>query len=463
MTVAADHPKTSIRASLAPVTALLIGTGLLYAGFGLQTTLVPLRADAEGFDRIAIGLIGSAYYVGFIIGCLFVPRLIVTAGHIRAFAALMALVSAAVLAFPLLIGGPEWILLRVAIGVCISGLMVIIESWLNEKSTNATRGVVMSAYIVISYAAIVVGQMGVTTMPLGGFALFSICSIVLSLAAVPVALTKASQPAPVPLAGFRPRRLYARAPAAFVGILISGLLTGSVLSLATIFALDSGATSREAALFVSAVIFGGALGQYPFGRLSDFMDRRLVLLGVSVASGAVGLITVVASVGPIELLLAAGMLYGFVMLPAYSIAAAHAFDWTELEDMVETSSGLILVFGIGSVLGPALGAVLMQIFGPPGLFLMNVAGAVALSAFLALRMFRRKPPDEDMRSDFDIYSTAPVGGALTPEPVGVDDAYMEAPANYVPTPDAETERDATGAPLSSSEVTGHVPEQTGEQ
>lgn len=438
-----------LRAALGPVTALLIGTFLLYAGYGLQATLVPLRADLEGFGRFAIGLIGSAYYVGFVLGCLFVPHLILRAGHIRAFATLMACVSAGVLAFPIILGSPQWILLRVAIGVCISGLLVIVESWLNEKATNESRGTVMSTYVVITYGAIVLGQMGVTAMPLTGFALFSFCSIILSLATVPVALTRASQPAPVPVVGFRPKKLFAVAPAAFAGAFTSGVMTGSVFSLGAIFALDVGFTTDEAALFVSAIMVGGALGQYPFGRLSDFFDRRLVLLGIAAGTVAMALLTVAMSLGPKSGLLIAGGLYGFVMLPTYSLAAAHAFDWTKHEDMVETSAGLILMFGVGSVLGPIVASAIMGMTGPSGLFLTHAVAAALLAGFLGLRLFSRRRPSEAMRSDFDIFSTAPVGGALTPDPVTVDDANMEAPANYTPPDDAEADVDEL--PLAASD------------
>ena len=151
----------SLSGALAPVAALLMGTALLYLGYGLQAVLVPLRADMEGFSRIVVGLLGSTYYAGFVAGCLFAPYLILRSGHIRAFAAMVSCLSAAALAFPLLLGEAEWLLFRFAIGFCFSGLLVIVESWLNERATNATRGIVMSAYVVITYVCISVGQLGV--------------------------------------------------------------------------------------------------------------------------------------------------------------------------------------------------------------------------------------------------------------------------------------------------------------
>lgn len=431
----------SLRGALAPVAALLMGTALFCVGYGVQATLVPLRADLEGFSRIVVGLLGSTYYAGFVAGCLFAPYVILRSGHIRAFAAMVSCVSAVILAFPLLLGEAQWLLFRFAIGFCFSGLLVIIESWLNERATNATRGIVMSAYIVVTYVCISIGQLGVAVQPVAGFTLFTLCSIVLSLAAVPVALTRANQPAPIAVVRFRPWRLFAVAPAAFAGSFVNGLMTGSLFSLGAIYAVDIGFSKEEAAMFVSAAVLGGAIGQYPFGRVSDFVDRRLVLLVAVVATAAVSLILAMTLDLPQGAVLALGLAAGLVMLPSYSLAAAHAFDWTEPEGMVETSASLILLFGIGSTIGPVLASLAMEWVGPGGLFLVIGVSAGALAGFIAVRIAARARPAEEMRSDFDIFSTAPVGGAITPDPISESDPLVEMPQVYTPpvdvTPDEE--------------------------
>ncbi len=424
--------KVSLRGALAPVTALLIGTALLYLGYGLQTTLVPLRAESEGFSQLTIGLLGASYYGGFVLGCLVAPRIIMRSGHIRAFAAMVSCVSAAALIFPLAVGEVEWLVFRFLIGVCISIVLVIVESWLNEKSSSETRGAVMSTYIIITYGAITIGQLGVTARPLDGFGLFSLCSILLSVAAVPVALTRATQPAPIPHVQFRPRRLWDLAPAAFVGGFASGLMVGSVLSLSAVFAVGSGFTTGEAALFASSIVLGGALGQYPFGRTSDFLDRRLVLLVSAAASVALAVFLMAASAMAFPMVLALGFGFGFVTLPSYSLAAAHAYDWTEPDDLVETSASMNLLFGVGSTIGPILASLAMMLFGPGGLFLVAALASGGLCAFIALRILVRRRPAEAIRSDFDLYATAPIGAVVpaeieelvtsTDEPVGDDAA-----------------------------------------
>jgi len=399
----------SLGRALAPVAALLAGTGLLYLGHGLQATLVPLRGAAEGFGSVSLGLLGAAYFAGFVAGCFVGPFLIQRAGHIRAFAAMVSLVSAVALAFPLLVGEVSWVLFRLATGICISGVLVIIESWLNDKATSRTRGAVMSTYIVITYLGITLGQLGVTTQPLSGFALFSLSSILISLAAIPVALTRSVQPAPPPRVRFRPMRLWKLAPAAFAGAVTSGAMTGTIISLSAVFAVDSGFSTNEAATFAAVIVLGGAIGQYPFGRTSDFVDRRLVLLIAALATLVVSVILMMATALPPLAIFGLGFLLGFVMLPGYAIAAAHAYDWTEFEDMVETSVGMTLLYGLGSTVGPLLASLAMLMMGPGGVMAVVAAVSAVTAAFVVLRIAVREAPAEEIRAEFDFYATAPVG------------------------------------------------------
>ncbi len=430
MTTTTPPESVPLSRALAPVAALLLGTGLLYLGHGLQMTLVPLRAELEGFGSLTLGLIGATYFAGFLAGCFVGPTLIQRAGHIRAFAAMVSLVSAVALAFPLVVGELSWIFFRFATGVCISGVLVIIESWLNDKSTSRTRGFVMSTYVIITYLAMTLGQLGVAIQPLTGFALFSISSILISLAAVPVALTRSVQPAPVPKVRFRPLRLWRIAPAAFVGAIIAGAMAGSVLSLSAVFAVSYGFSTSEAATFAAVIVLGGAMGQYPFGRTSDFVDRRLVLLAAALATIAVSVILMVVagSVSP-GIILGLGFLLGFVMLPGYALAAAHAYDWTEFEDIVETSVGMTLLYGLGSTVGPMLASVAMLVIGPSGIMLVVAVSGVIIAAFVLLRIATRNAPAEEDRAEFDLYATTPIG----PAPNEVDVTPL------VPDPDDEAD------------------------
>lgn len=442
--------------AIAPIVAVLIGTGFMLAGYGLQSTLLPLRGELEGFSELSLGLLGSAYYIGFVAGCLFGPFVILRSGHIRAFAAMVAIGSAAALAFPLLVAPTSWSLFRLLFGFCIACLFNIVESWLNDKATNTTRGQVMSAYVLVSFGTIMLGQLAVTLYPITDFSQFALSSILLSLAAVPIALTNSGQPAPIAVVRFRPHHLMRSTPAAFVGATGSGLILGAIWGFGPVFVTSLGYSANSAAVFMSLCFVGGAIGLYPLGRLSDFYDRRLVMVGAMVASTVVALLLARAGGENWWLLGALGFGFGAMAFPGYSLAAAHAFDATASEDMVETSATVLLLYGVGSIVGPLIAAVVMKSAGPGGLFLYCAVVQLLLAAFILVRIRRRAALTTAEKSDFDIYSTAPVGGAITPEAVDESHPQMEmpeAPASVesefdhlvetagFPLPDAETDYD----------------------
>jgi MFS family permease len=400
--------------TLGPVAALLLGVFFLVTGSGLQNTLLPLRGAFEGFSAINLGILGSSYYLGFVVGCLVVPHLVRRSGHIRAFAALTSGVVATMLAHPVFIEPFVWFGLRAVTGFCFAGLYLVIESWLNDRATNQTRGFVMSAYVMVDYAALTAGQMMITLYPVRGFELFAFAAILFSLATLPVAISNAGQPAPIETARIRPLRLFRAAPVAMVGCFVIGLTNGSLWSLGPIFGIGRGLTADGAATFMSAVVVAGALAQWPIGFLSDRMDRRRILgalmVGAMLAGLALGALHF--GLGGLAIL---GAVYGALSLPAYSLAAAHAYDRTPASDAVETAAGLLLLYGIGSVVGPALASFGMQHYGPGALFFFTAAAYALLLLFVVWRMTVRdagkvvEHPTEPMAS-------APTGTVPRPEP-----------------------------------------------
>lgn len=383
-------------ASLLPVAALLVSVFLVMLGHGLQMTLVPLRAELEGFSSVAVGIAASGYSIGFIAGCLLIPHAVQRAGHIRAFAAIISLASAAAL-LPILVVHPlAWTGFRGLTGLAVAGFYVIIESWLNDRASNATRGLVLSVYVLLQSVAFVIGQAAVSFADVGGYGGFAVAAVAISLAVMPVALTRSSQPAQVALVRLRPKRLYQVSPGAFVAVLLIGLATGSLLALGPLYATGIGQSPQFAALFSAALFAGGALLQWPLGRTSDFVDRRvvLVLCGAGASLAAI-LLTLPWEHGPTALLLFAAMVGAFVQ-PGYSIASAHAFDAAPPEDYVETSSGVLLLYGIGAAIGPLLAALLMQRLGPQGLFHFIAAMEAAMAVYLFIRIRARARPPADI-------------------------------------------------------------------
>jgi MFS family permease len=268
--------------ALAPITALLIGVALLVTGTGLQGPLLVVRGEFESFSTLSIALVGSFYYVGFAAGCLLGPRLVRRVGHIRVFAAMAAIASAVPLLHGLVPLPLPWWGMRVATGFSFAVRYIVIESWLNERATNETRGFVLAVYQAINLTVLIAGQMLLPLADPGGFQLFAVTSVLISLAAVPVALSAAPAPAPIQSTEVRLRRLYRLSPVGFVGCLGVGLANGAWWSLVPIFASDAQLHTSGIAILMSAVI-GGAAAQWPVGRLSDRMDRRRVLVGVCAA------------------------------------------------------------------------------------------------------------------------------------------------------------------------------------
>jgi len=413
-------------ASISPVVTLLISAALFMIGHGIQITLIPLRSQLEGFSDFMIGAGASFYSVGFVVGCMVAPYAILRAGHIRAFAAMTSFASAVALMHVIVIDPLAWVIFRTITGFCVAGFYITLESWLNDRATNQTRGFVLSIYIVTVSLSIIAGQLAVAFGAVNGFRLFALASIIVSFAVVPVAMTNSAQPAPITLVRLRPARLYTTSPAAFISILTVGLVIGAVMNLAPLYATRTGFSEQFAAIFAAAIFAGGALLQWPLGRASDLVDRRIVLVICAIAAitASTGMIFI-GTMGAIFALAFGAMVGGFTQ-PAYAIANAHAFDFVEPEDYVETSSGILMIYGLGAALSPVIVAALMQQLGPAALFWFVAAMNVMMAVFLLARMTRRAAVPEEEKEHFDYASTAPVVA------MGVEEAWDQEDQLLVP-------------------------------
>ncbi|MGD1878526.1 MAG: MFS transporter [Kiloniellaceae bacterium] len=368
-----------------------MSVALLLMGNGLQGTLLPVRANLEAFSATEIGILGASYFFGFAAGCLYGPRLIRRAGHIRAFTALVAIASCVVLVHALFLSPYLWWVLRAMTGFCFAVIYMIIESWLNEKSTNETRGFVFSLYTIINLTVITIGQLMLGLDRPEGFPLFLLASILVSLAAVPVALTRAEAPAPVQSVKIRVGHLYKLSPVGVIGCFAVGLANGSFWALAPVFAQAKGANTWGVAIFMSVAVIAGALGQWPLGRLSDKMDRRRVIIGAACGSALAGALVVLWAPSWGVSLMALVFLFGLFAFPIYGLSVAHMNDYVEPDGYVEAASGLLLVFALGAVIGPLVTSTLTRFLGPDALFGMTAAVQLCLAAFALYRMSKRAP------------------------------------------------------------------------
>ena len=374
---------------LAPVATLLLSAAILLAGQGLQSTLLPVRASLEQFSTFAIGGMGAAYFFGFTMGCLKGGDLVRRVGHIRVFLAMSAMASAAPLLHGLVVTPLVWGLLRFVTGFCLASLYMVIESWLNESSDNANRGLIFSFYSMITLTMMASGQMMTLLYEPTGLQLFIVASVLFSIGAVPVALSVAPSPARPAHTDINLRRLFAVSPSGTVGCFVAGLANGSFWGLAPIFAGVIGDAVTMAAWFMAAVVIGGAITQWPLGLLSDRFGRRKVLVGVTLMAGTAG---VVLAAGMLQLdvrgaILLAAAWGGFAM-PVYSISVAYANDYADRSEYVRVSAGLLLVYGLGAIAGPFLASALMTWHNASGLFWFAASAHVLLIGFISYRFIK---------------------------------------------------------------------------
>jgi MFS family permease len=382
--------------ALPSVLSLLLGAGVLILGNGLVGIVLPVRMSLEHVPTEVSGLVMSAYYGGLVLGCLWSRDIIIRVGHIRAFAAFAALVAATTIIYPLWFHPAAWALWRIIGGFCMAGLFATIESWLNLRSSNETRGQILSLYMVTSYLASTLGQALVNVWSVKGLELFCLGDMLITLSLVPVVLTRVSGPdlsrtTPLSLA-----RLYAISPLGVAASLGAGLISGAFYGMGAVFAAGAGMSVLAISVFMGVSLLGGLAMQWPIGWLSDRFDRRTVLLWVLVAIATICLAEFAISRTPraTTWLLVVTGLFGGGAATIYPLAVAHAFDYVERDQMVPASAGMLLAWAMGATAGPILASQLMSAAGNWALFLYLAAVAGALAAFARYRMGRREalPP-----------------------------------------------------------------------
>ncbi len=364
----------------------MLSVAFLMFGNSVFTTLLALRAKIEGYPNGLVGLMMSAYFLGFAIGTFRSGSLINRVGHIRAFSALSAVASICTL-LVLLIPNPwVWVALRVAMGIAIAGLFVVVESWLNNRSTNQGRGAVMAVYITIGYAASAFGQQALQLGDPSGSELFLLVGILLALALVPVALSSATHPDPVEKPDIDLRKLFKISPTAVTGCIVAGMIGSSWWGLGPVYAQEIGLSLNHIASVMTAALVGGLLLQVPIGRLSDRFDRRTVLFWIAT------LLVIPAALlllGPILnfwlIMITVGIFFG-LSSTLYPLCVAYANDHIESADVVSASGGFVLFYAIGAVGGPLISSLAMRVSDARGLFVFMVVASLALGMFIIWRI-----------------------------------------------------------------------------
>jgi MFS family permease len=367
---------------------LLTGVMLLMVGNGVQGTLLGIRGALEGFSTYEMSFVMSAYFLGFLGGSRLAPVMIQRVGHVRVFAALGSLISAVLVLYPVMPDVWAWTLMRVVIGFCFSGVYVTAESWLNNASTNETRGQALSAYMIVQMIGIIASQALLNAGDPSGFLLFIIPSVLVSLAFTPILLS--ATPAPVfdttRRMGFR--RLFSVSPLGCAGMLLTGGIYSAMFGMASVWGMLAGLSVGQISVFVGAMYVGGLVFQYPIGWLSDRMDRRRLILLLSLA-GAVAMFAAAAVDWGFVVLVGLSMALGGIVNPLYSLLIAHTNDFLPKEEMAGASAGMLFLNGLGAIAGPLVTGWMMEGLGPRGFFLFIAVLLAALGGYAMWRMLRR--------------------------------------------------------------------------
>ena len=421
--------------------ALFLGMFLLMIGNGLQGTLLGLRGEIEGFSTFEISVVMSAYFLGFLGGSRYTPKLIARVGHVRVFAALGSMISAVLIMYPALTEPWAWVIGRVIIGFCFCGVYITAESWLNDASDNENRGQALSIYMIVQMAGIVTAQYIVTIGDISGFILFIVPSVLVSLAFAPILLSAGRSPDFSTTKPMRIVNLVQNSPLSCVGMFMLGGVFAAQFGMSAVYGGRVGLSVGQISLFVSAIYIAALLLQYPIGWLSDRMDRRTLIIWLSAAGGASCLIAY-STDGAFWAILVSGAIMGGTSNPLYALIIAYANDYLERDDMAAASGGLLFVNGLGAVSGPLILGWMMDEIGPGGYWVFMAFLMIGIAAYALFRSFRRDRTDIVETENVPYAPISAAGTAVIAEVA--QEVYIEAEEDVLS--DADEDNDAAKEP-----------------
>lgn len=398
-----------------PISALLLGSFFLLFAGGINSLILPVRGSAEGFSDLSLGLLGTGWAIGYVSGCLFTARLVQRVGHIRAFSVMASLAGIMILAQLLVLSPHAWIPLRALQGFCFAGAAMIVESWLSERADASSRGRIFGVYTMVNLFASTAGQMTLTMGDTNGYLFFVLGAMFYSLALIPTAASSTASPKPLVSVRLDIRSLWRNSPVAVFAVFMVGISNASFGTLAAVYGARIGLEIASIALFASIPILIGAVSQIPVGILSDRLDRRKVLVGVAAVALVADAVFVFAAPQGQWANLALAGLFGGAIFAMYPIIIAHANDHAD-GNFIRISGGLLLVFGIGSIIGPLVAGWAMSAVGEAGLFMTTAAAHVLIILQALYRIAKRAPIADKDKSDF---KAGPIGRATTPQTIAM--------------------------------------------
>jgi MFS family permease len=408
-----------------PIFALFLSLVLLVSGNTMLGTLLAVRLEIEGFRAALSGLVLAFYAVGFVLGTIYGIRVIQRVGHIRAFAAFGAVTCAAILMHPLYVSTDLWMALRLVVGFCVAGLMLITESWVNAIATTQTRGALLGVYLVLFYLAAASGQFMIAAGEPANFPLFSVAAILVALSLLPLLLTRSVAPELHEVERLSMRELYDAAPLGIIGGIVSGAAMSAFTAMGPIYATSVGLEITQLSLFMGIGVLSAMLFQMPVGFLSDRFPRSRVVFGLALAGLAAALLaTVAAKTSTIALFLTTGLFVGFIA-SLYPVCLALTHDQMPHNKIVPANATLLLCFGIGTIVGPIGSAVLMTTIGPSGLFVFAALILLVLAARAAY--YLRHQPQLPVTEQEHCVAVPPVSTPVLMELDPRSDTFQDTP------------------------------------
>ncbi|MFD0915628.1 MFS transporter [Pseudahrensia aquimaris] len=373
--------------ALRPFIPLLFAAGILLAGNGLFSTLIAVKGVQEGMSAAQIGWMGTTNFVGFLLGCIVVPRILRSVGHIRTFAALAALAASATLVMAMKADPYNWLVMRAVTGFCFSGLFTTIESWLNTGVRNEVRGKILAVYRIVDILVVSGAQFMLPIFGTEGFTLFGIMAMMICLSLVPVAIGDRSNPKPPEIFKFDIKAIWIISPLACAGCVAIGMTNSAFRFVGPLYGEAIGLDLTDIATFISLGVVGGAVLQYPLGTLSDKYDRRWILIFATLGAVAAGMFLSVVAGKNVLLVYVGIFAFGAFSLPLYSLSAAHANDRAEQGQYVLLAAGLMFFYGIGAIVGPPVSSIMLGAFGPESLFVFTsvIHGTLVVATLFRMR------------------------------------------------------------------------------
>ncbi len=418
--------------------ALFIGIGVMMIAHGLQMQIMGIRSVLEDFSVFTTGIFMSGYYIGYFVGSRTTPNFVSKVGHIRVFAAFASLASLSALVAVVYINPFMWTVSRFITGISLVSCYVVTESWLNDRATNKNRGQLLSAYMMVIYFGLAVGMLLLNVSKPEDYEPFILVSILLSVALVPILLTKRPAPKFKKIETISVKELYKISPLGTLSSFFTGIIHAAFFSLIAVYATKANYTLLETSVLLFISTIAGVIGQWPIGYFSDEFDRRKVIVITTFGSSVLAFLSILSSNDPFQniyhldefafkkiLFFIFVGLYSSLCLPLFSLNLAHTNDFVPKSQFVAAGGGLQLIFGIGAISGPILCSLFMGWFGLNGLFVFLIIAHAIIGSFGLYRM-KVRGTVENPDSTF-----TPVPATITPAGLELDpDAKPIEEPNY---------------------------------